>query len=514
LLDLRYNIKNLSDGIEITTDNRALSLSLNNPPKDIKIDRIRVEIIDDRKSLLVQSGGKFFRLIDAKKAQYNHPMPLIAQKNIITKHFNVTDYELNLLKKYAVVLEKKTDQFDFLSELNSITTYLSDTPTYTFAPSSENNGTSMPPLSLPIVKSIENSTFFISRPEYRLGFGTNKKILAFGAESKNTICFASKDCTISGSNGLINTLESVQSLTTLADGYVKKFGMPDVVATDLHPEYIPSSVAQDFAKKNSVPLVKIQHHKAHIAAVAAEHNLKNYVGIAADGLGYGDDSAIWGGEVFSVEDKTFTRIGHLEYQPLLGGDSAILKPSKMLFGILQNVDDNVLPEFFSTDEIEVYSNMLSQKFNIFKTSSAGRIFDAASALLNICNKMAYPGRPALLLESKSTTPLNIDPIIETKNDISILNTTELFRFLLNNRTQAEGHLAATVPAYIAKGLHKIAASEATNRSVPIVFSGEVAYNKIFSSILLSKGALPPKNIPPGDNGLSAGQAFIADNLTR
>ena len=103
----------------------------------------------------------------------------------------------------------------------------------------------------------------------------------------------------------------------------------------MHPQYNSTIYAKKLAEKYNAKLVQIQHHKAHVASVAAEHKLKDYIGIATDGLGYGDDGKIWGGEIFKVKNKNnFTRVGQLENQPQLGGDSATIYPKKMLFGIL------------------------------------------------------------------------------------------------------------------------------------------------------------------------------------
>jgi hydrogenase maturation protein HypF len=211
---------------------------------------------------------------------------------------------------------------------------------------------------------------------------------------------------------------------------------PEIIACDLHPGYNSTFFAKELAEKYDARLVQIQHHKAHVASVAAEHNLKDYVGISTDGLGYGDDGNIWGGEIFKVKNGSdFTRIGQLEEQPQLGGDSATIYPKKMLFGILSKIlDEKELTSFglFNKKESKIYIKMLQNKKNIPLTSSAGRILDATAALLGFCDERTYDGRPAMILESNATKPLELEPVISQHNGKSVLLTTPLFEFLINN----------------------------------------------------------------------------------
>jgi hydrogenase maturation protein HypF len=156
-------------------------------------------------------------------------------------------------------------------------------------------------------------------------------------------------------------------------------------------------------------LIQIQHHQAHVASVAAEHKITDYVGIAMDGLGYGNDGMLWGGEIFCVrKENTFARIGHLEEQPQLGGDSATIYPKKMLFGILSKIltEKELLKlRLFDKKESRFYLRILHNNFNVQRTTSTGRILDAVSALLGFCEKRTYDGRPAMIPESMATTYL-------------------------------------------------------------------------------------------------------------
>ncbi len=243
-----------------------------------------------------------------------------------------------------------------------------------------------------------------------------------------------------------------------------------------------------------------------MASVAAEHGLSDYVGIAMDGLGYGDDGNIWGGEVFVVKKGIrFERMGHLEEQPQLGGDSAAVYPEKMLFGIFSKFleEKEILKlNLFSEKETNLYLNLLKQNFNVPITTSAGRILDSVSALLGFCGKRTYDGRPAMILESKATKPYDFEPVIKNR----ILMTTPLIEFIFNNINKDRGKLAATAQMYLAKGFFDIAKS----RKKPIVFSGGVAYNRMISCFMLENGVLVNKEIPSGDGGICLGQAHLGN----
>ena len=230
-------------------------------------------------------------------------------------------------------------------------------------------------------------------------------------------------------------------------------------------------------------------------------------GIVSDGDGYGSDGKAWGGEVFHKSE----RIGNLEEQHLLGGDSATLNPEKFLLALMWKVLPeeqlyHVMTSFFQEQDIKILLNQLKQYYNIVQTTSTGRIFDAASYLLGICKERTFDGQPAIMLEQASSIPLVFDPIIETIDSRKTLMTTPLFEFLHENPGD-KAKLAATVQRYIALGLLEIARSSIAGKSdLPIVFSGGCAVNKIMRSILEREDVLLNLEISCGDQGISCGQA--------
>jgi len=374
-----------------------------------------------------------------------------------------------------------------------------------------------------VLKTIHNHTFFLRRSRGYVPIPVKlpiecKDTLAVGAELNNVICAVKKNhAYLSQYIGQTEKLETFNYFKETIETFIKLTRLkPTIIACDLHPSYHSSAYAKELEKRFHAKLMKIQHHKAHVASVAAEHNLHDYIGIALDGLGYGDDRTIWGGEIFSVSnDVDFTRVGHLELQPQLGGDSATIFPKKMLFGILNRfLDDQEIEklDLFESNEQKMYQQMIKEQFNVIQTSSTGRILDAAAAFLNLCEKRTYDGRPAMLLESAATDPYEIDPIITEKNGTSVLMTTPLFQYLYEHKSKNKQKLAATAQMYIAKGVISIAKKYAIEHNLPMVLSGGVAYNSMITGHLLKNQVLVNKEIPAGDGGTCYGQAYLANLL--
>ena len=371
-----------------------------------------------------------------------------------------------------------------------------------------------------VLKVIEDKTFFLRRSRgytpipVRLPTDCLDTV-AVGAELNNVICTVKKNkCYLSQYVGDTSKYETFNFLKDTVYDSIKLTRLkPEIVVCDLHPTYNSTVFAKELAEKYNAKLIQIQHHKAHVASVAAEHTLTDYVGIAVDGLGYGDDGNIWGGEVFDVKNgNEFRRIGHLEEQPQLGGDSATLYPKKMLFGILSKLlDENELIKLglFDGQESRLYLKVLENNFNVPITTSSGRILDAVSALLGFCDRRTYDGRPAMILESVATKPYDFEPVISNKNGKSVLMTTSLFEFLLNSINKDKGRLAATAQMYLAKGFFEIAKQKAGNEA-PIVLSGGVAYNRMISEFMMKNDVIVNKDVPCGDGGICYGQAYLSN----
>jgi hydrogenase maturation protein HypF len=371
-----------------------------------------------------------------------------------------------------------------------------------------------------VLKVIHDTPFFLRRSRGYTPIPVRIPIecqdtVAMGAELNNAICATKKKkCYLSQYIGDTSKYETYNFLKDTVMKFIHLTRLkPQIIACDFHPSYNSTMFAKELAKKYKGKLIQIQHHKAHVASVAAEYQIIDYVGIAMDGLGYGDNGELWGGEIFSVrKGNTFTRVGHLEEQPQLGGDSATIYPKKMLFGILSKMltENELLKlKLFDEKESRIYYKILQNDFNVQHTTSTGRILDAISALLGFCEKRTYDGRPAMILESMATTPLKFEPILSQEQGKTILMTTPLFDYLLKSK-EDKGKLAATAQMYLAKGLFEIAKKALKQKDMPIVFSGGVAYNRMISGFMLKHGVLVNRELPAGDGGICYGQAYLAN----
>ena len=228
-------------------------------------------------------------------------------------------------------------------------------------------------------------------------------IFAAGPEQKNTFTLLrGTDGFVSQHIGDVENAETYDAWLATKDRFESLFEMtPTAVACDLHPEYLTSK----WAHHQGFPVTEVQHHHAHIVSVMAEHGLTDAVcGIAFDGTGYGEDGAIWGGEVLLANRQAFERFANFAYVPMPGGAAAIKHPLRMAYGVLWAFDLLDHPGAAAAlealgEQAAVCDQMIDRGINTPMTSSVGRLFDAASALLGICAEPAYEGEPAILLEA-------------------------------------------------------------------------------------------------------------------
>ena len=299
---------------------------------------------------------------------------------------------------------------------------------------------------------------------------------------------------------------------------------PAAVAHDLHPGFATTEMAKRYAEEHDVPAIPVQHHHAHIAKVMAEHDAGEAVGIAVDGIGYGSDGSMWGGEVLHCTLDGFTRVGHLEMQPMLGGDLATRYPLRMLAGILGEADGfegflRKRADAFPHGEREVDLVLqLAADGKGVQTSSCGRVLDATAALLDVCHRRHYEGEPAMKLESHARDGIRMDfkPEI-TWDEPAVLHTSSLLQWLWEQRKGNTHDLACTAEIYLARGLADIAAAYAREEHVDMVaLAGGCAYNEHLSRVVATQieenglQCIRNRLVPAGDGGISYGQALVAD----
>ena len=234
-------------------------------------------------------------------------------------------------------------------------------------------------------------------------------LLAVGPELKNTFCITNKNYAfLSHHIGDMENYETLQSFEQGVEHFEKLFRVkPKAIAYDLHPNYLSTRYALQRAEQDHLPTIGIQHHHAHIAACMAEHGLDGsqpVIGLAFDGTGYGEDGAIWGGEVLVADYKSYKRAYHLDYFPLPGGDAAIKKPARTALALLWSLgldwDDRLAPvaEFCAEDRTTLRTQ-LERKINTPMTSSMGRLFDAAAALAGVRQSVNYEAQAAIEFEA-------------------------------------------------------------------------------------------------------------------
>lgn len=361
----------------------------------------------------------------------------------------------------------------------------------------------------------------------RLKWSAKRCIVGVGAELNVAACVLLKDKVfISQHIGDVENLETLQFLKSALNHLIQLTnGKVEVIACDLHPKFTTTKLAHDLGDELNCPVIAVQHHYVHIAALMAEHGLNEVVGISCDGYGYGSDGKAWGGEILHCTKNGFERLGHLEEQPMIGGDLATRYPMRMAAGILHGKTDidtwlrlNSHKFPHGEKEVKIILQQLERNLGV-KTTSCGRILDAVSAILGICYERTYEGEPAMKLESaaiKGREALNLSPIIQGK----VINTTMLIQEIFNQRNKhSAADLAFSAQSYLAKALAQFAVEEANRLGIDTIgFSGGVVYNE---HITLAIKSIIEENklrfvthrlVPPGDGGISFGQVMAASWL--
>ncbi|MCL1977124.1 MAG: carbamoyltransferase HypF [Candidatus Bathyarchaeota archaeon] len=352
--------------------------------------------------------------------------------------------------------------------------------------------------------------------------------VGFGSELNNTSCILLEDKAFISQH--IGDVENVETRTFLAEATEHLLrlinGKVEVLACDLHPKFNTTSLANEWVKARGLQLVRVQHHHAHAAALMGEHSLDEIIGIVCDGYGYGVNGEAWGGEILMCQaDSTeFRRLGHLEPQPLLGGDLASKYPTRIAAGILQKADVNIEKYLMQNSnhlphgevEAELILGQLRNGVDAIQTTSCGRVLDAVSTVLGICYQRSYEGEAAMKLETaalRGTDTLKLEPVLQG----DVLETTNLLREIYENRVKMSvADLAYSAHAYLARGLAELSLEKAQVQGVKTVgFSGGVACNQSLTALMqkiVEEAGLEfvvHEIVPTGDGGVSFGQTVVA-----
>jgi hydrogenase maturation protein HypF len=344
-------------------------------------------------------------------------------------------------------------------------------------------------------------------------------------------------CYLTQHLGDIESPEAVAFLEEAINHLIKvlRGGRADVVACDLHPQFLSRGVAEKIVDENDSYLVSVQHHHAHLSSVMADNNLEpgeDIVGIICDGFGYGSDGEAWGGEILLGGYEDFRRVGHVEKQPMPGGDLASRRYCRMLQGILygsmsdeelrQILVKNYLNGFTQAErEVDVVFEQLQKHVYTPLTTSVGRLLDAVSCLLGVANTRTYEGEGAMKLEAFAakgrTRDLKLPMEIEFKNGLLELKTTQMVKGILDLVDEIPRYdLAYLFQDILSKGLAEMAVGTANSEGIKTVaFSGGVANNHMITKTIREKVEanglrfIRHKRVPAGDGGISLGQAVTA-----
>jgi hydrogenase maturation protein HypF len=346
-------------------------------------------------------------------------------------------------------------------------------------------------------------------------------VLAVGAHLKNTVALKiDNNIFVSQHIGDLETKQAyaafgraVADLPRLYDAKV------DIVACDMHPEYLSTK----FASELTPTKIPVQHHWAHIAACMAENEIEApALGVAWDGTGYGLDGSIWGGEfLLAVKDGSFERVAHLRQFRLPGGDKAVKEPRRSALGVLHEVigenvwNEDLIRSIFSSDELSILRKMLEKNLNAPVTSSAGRLFDAVSALVGLRQRASFEGQAAMELEFNADVDLrDAYPFTLTDKIPVVIDWEPAIRGALGDIKNggSRGAISAKFHNMLVQSIVAVARriGEPT-----VVLSGGCFQNRLLIERAverLREENLRPywhQRIPPNDGGIALGQTVAA-----
>lgn len=352
-------------------------------------------------------------------------------------------------------------------------------------------------------------------------------VLALGAHFKNTLCFTrAGQAFLSPHIGDLDRVANCRALETMV-AQLQDFlhVRPQAIAHDLHPDFFSTRLALQLAERWQLPGFAIQHHHAHIAAVLAEHRIDEPVlGLALDGVGLGDDSTAWGGELLRVEGAYFKRLGRLRPIALPGGDRAAREPWRMGAAALALLDrSDQIQQYFPTFPAASNLARLLASHTLSHTSSMGRWFDAAAGLLRICPRMSFEGQAAMLLEGLAERhgPVEADTrryLIQPQRGISTLDLAPLLEAMLDD-AKSVSQRAALFHATLVEALADWVEQQAIDTGIRLVAcAGGCFHNALLAQglrrALTHRGLimLEAQATTPGDGGIALGQAWITQRL--
>jgi hydrogenase maturation protein HypF len=366
-----------------------------------------------------------------------------------------------------------------------------------------------------------------------------RPVLACGAEEKNTFCLTRDEhAFVSQHIGDMENEETLHHFENTVELYKKLFRIePEIVAYDLHPEYLSTKFALELKAegKPGLRFVGVQHHHAHIVSCMVENKVRvPVIGVAFDGTGYGTDGTLWGGEFLVADWEGFERVGHLEPAPMPGGVAAIQRPYRMALGYLFSLIGYEAPlrglpllQRIDPAELAVIRRQLERRLNSPLTSGAGRLFDAVSALAGVRGVVDYEAQAAVELEMLATdvslpADSSIYPFsIVEEAGCRMVKLADLISAVANDAKEdvPTAVISARFHSTVAQIIVRMCLLISADRGIRLVaLSGGVFQNRLLLGQTVAAlrreglGVLTHRIVPCNDGGISLGQAVIA-NLT-
>ena len=355
----------------------------------------------------------------------------------------------------------------------------------------------------------------------------DREILACGAELKNTFCLGRGNYAfLSHHIGDLENFETLESFTRGIEHFERLFSIrPTVVAYDLHPEYLSTKYA--LALDDSLDKIGVQHHHAHIASCMADNGIEHEViGVAMDGLGFGSDGRLWGGEFFIAGLSHAERIAHLDYIPMPGGANAIREPWRLAAVYLQRAfgdrfGDIDLPSVKGIDRQmwKTLRSMIRSSTNCPETSSMGRLFDAVACLLGLRNAVNYEGQAAVELEAIASRAACGGYEFDVSPDGRVISALPVIKAVVEDLVEGASRevVSAKFHMGVANLILRVAERASDQHGLKgVALSGGVFQNALLvqatTRLLTSSGlkVFTHSRVPPNDGGISLGQAVVAN----
>ncbi|MDZ5442360.1 carbamoyltransferase HypF [Micromonospora sp. 4G57] len=351
----------------------------------------------------------------------------------------------------------------------------------------------------------------------------DRPVLACGAELKNTFCVAKgRRAFVSHHIGDLENFETLRAFTDGISHFTRLFDVrPQVVAHDLHPEYLSTKYA---LQRADVKLVGVQHHHAHIASCLADNGDPGpVIGVAFDGLGFGTDGTLWGGELLVADLAGFERVGHLAAVPMPGGIAAVREPWRMAAAYLDEIYGDAMPDLVVARRHErrwrAAVALARRGTNSPRTSSVGRLFDAVSAILGLHDRVTYEGQAAIALEQRADPDERGGYRVEAAAPVPLQDVGRaLVRCVVDDLLAKvdPGRIAARFHHGLADAVVRAAGAVRESRGLATVaLSGGVFQNVLLLDRVVSGleqdgfRVLVHSRVPPNDGGISLGQAVVA-----